>query len=92
MDRDPLEFALTNLAATYSPNPYGQVPLAQERFTAGFDMGPGGATPLWPPDEKGQIYFLSELTCVRLRDVSPKQAFMGYTLQEFYQGDRILTY
>ena len=56
-----IQSALTNLAATYSPSPQGQVPLALERFTAGFGMGPGGTTPLWPPDEKGQIVFLSVL-------------------------------
>ena len=41
------------LAATYSPTGEPAVPLALKCFTAGFGMGPGGATLLWPPEEQG---------------------------------------
>ena len=44
---------LRTLAATYSPTGEPTVPLALKCFTAGFGMGPGGATLLWPPEEQG---------------------------------------
>ena len=44
---------LRTLAATYSPTGEPAVPLALKCFTAGFGMGPGGATLLWPPEEQG---------------------------------------
>ena len=40
------------LAATYSPTGEPAVPLALKCFTAGFGMGPGGSTLLWPPEEQ----------------------------------------
>ena len=44
---------IRTLAATYSPTGEPAVPLALKCFTAGFGMGPGGATLLWPPEEQG---------------------------------------
>ena len=43
---------MRTLAATYSPTGEPAVPLALKCFTAGFGMGPGGATLLWPPEEE----------------------------------------
>ena len=40
-----LTLPLADLAATYSPASYDEVPLALGRFTAVFGMGTGAATP-----------------------------------------------
>ena len=37
--------------------PFAQLPSAQQRFTSGFGMGPGGSTTLWSPEGNSVVSY-----------------------------------